>query len=76
LFSNHRDLSLLITLIVFLGLGCKKNTSQNPAPIVLKTADTTTFVTGSKPVVKTNTQKIYVHYMPWFETPATSGTGQ
>lgn len=24
-------------------------------------------------VTKTNTQKVYMHYMPWFETPATLG---
>lgn len=27
-------------------------------------------------VTKTNTQKVYVHYMPWFETPATSIDGK
>jgi hypothetical protein len=25
------------------------------------------------PVTKTNPQKVYMHYMPWFETPATLG---
>jgi hypothetical protein len=32
--------------------------------------------TGAKPVIKTNAQKVFVHYMAWFETPATSGTGK
>ncbi|MCR5886631.1 carbohydrate-binding protein [Hymenobacter sp. J193] len=27
-------------------------------------------------VQKTNTLPVYVHYMPWFETPQTSGNGQ
>src|SRR5829696_10353668 len=27
----------------------------------------------SLPVAKTNPQKVYMHYMPWFETPATLG---
>jgi len=27
-------------------------------------------------VTKTNSQKVYMHYMPWFETPQTSGNGR
>lgn len=27
-------------------------------------------------VTKTNSMKVYIHYMPWFETPQTSDTGQ
>src|SRR6476661_5169499 len=27
----------------------------------------------SVPVAKTNPMKVYMHYMPWFETPATLG---
>ncbi|WP_375417135.1 carbohydrate-binding protein [uncultured Hymenobacter sp.] len=27
-------------------------------------------------VAKTNPTRVYMHYMPWFETPQTSGTGQ
>jgi hypothetical protein len=30
---------------------------------------------GPKPVPKTASQKVYVHMMPWFETPATSTDG-
>jgi len=62
-------------LIVFLSLlffSCKKS---NPAIVKTTLVDTTVTVTGTKPVVKTNNQKVFVHYMPWFETPATSGTG-
>jgi hypothetical protein len=29
---------------------------------------------GQQSVVKTNPMKVYMHYMPWFETPATIGT--
>ncbi len=65
---------LVIAFILLLAFGCKK--SSSPTPVTLKTHDTTTSVTGAKPVLKTNSQKVYVHYMPWFETPATSGTGQ
>jgi len=63
-----------IAFVVFLFWGCKK--SSAPVPVTSQKTDTTvTVVTGAKPVVKTNSQKVYVHYMPWFETPATSGTG-
>jgi len=64
---------LLITLACLVAVGCKK--SNSPVPVNIKPPDTTTVVKGPNPVVKTNSQKIYVHYMPWFETPATSGTG-
>lgn len=45
-------------------------TKNNPPP-----TDTTTS-TGPKTVTKTNSQKVYVHYMAWFETPQTSPNGQ
>jgi hypothetical protein len=43
-----------------------------------KKNDTTITVipTVAKPVVKTNNQKVYVHYMAWFEDPTTSGNGK
>jgi len=67
---------LLITSTCLFIFSCKKSSTSNPAPVVNKPPDTTiTVVTGAKPVVKTNSQKVYVHYMPWFETPVTSGTG-
>jgi hypothetical protein len=64
----------VMAFICLLTFGCKKGSS--PIPDILKTHDTTVSVTGAKPVIKTNSQKVYVHYMPWFETPATSGNGQ
>lgn len=30
-------------------------------------------VSAQKPVTKTNEMKVYMHYMPWFETPETIG---
>jgi hypothetical protein len=36
------------------------------------TADFTLTPLDAQPVVKTNSAKIYVHYMPWFETPETN----
>jgi len=62
-------------------LGCSKS-HTSPTPVkqpdkpVDKPDTTVTVVTGAKPVVKTNSQKVYVHYMPWFETPATSDNGK
>ena len=61
-------------------LGCgKSHTSPTPVKQPDKPVDNpdtmVTVATGSKPVVKTNGQKVYVHYMPWFETPATSDNG-
>jgi len=67
---------ILTVFVVLSFFGCKK--SSSPATIVPpKQPDTAVIITtNAKPVVKTNSQKVYVHYMPWFETPATSGTGQ
>jgi hypothetical protein len=64
-----------ISLVIF---SCKKDNAGGGGTTTIvppKTTDTTITAIGPKPVVKTNGQKIYVHYMPWFETPATSGTG-
>jgi Glycosyl hydrolase family 99 len=75
-FRTFRTFGLLIIAITF--FGCSKNALSNkPTPIVVtKTPDTPVTVTGAKPVVKTNSQKVFVHYMAWFETPATSGNGK
>ncbi len=65
---------LVISLVFF---GCSKS-GNSPAPVVTKKpVDTTVVVvtTGAKPVVKTNAQKVFVHYMAWFEDKTTSGTG-
>jgi hypothetical protein len=59
-------------------LSCSKNGSSNNTKVVTK-PDTTTSVVDSvapQPIVKTNSQKVYVHYLPWFETPATSPDGK
>jgi hypothetical protein len=71
--------NFLIALLFISVIGCSKSNST-PGPV--KTPDQpvkvpdTTIVTGAKAVVKTNKQKVYVHYMPWFETPATSANGK
>lgn len=62
-------------------LGCSKShtsttPSKQPDKPVDKPDTTVTVVTGPKAVIKTNNQKVYVHYMPWFETPATSDNGK
>ncbi|HEY8931045.1 MAG TPA: glycoside hydrolase family 71/99-like protein [Mucilaginibacter sp.] len=69
---------LTVTLITFFILtACGKSSSQpTPPPVTQVTPpDTTTIVSTAKPVAKTNSQKVYVHYMPWFETPQTSDNG-
>lgn len=38
------------------------------------TALSDTGVLAPRPVTKTTTQKLYMHYMPWFETPQSSPT--
>ena len=53
---------IFIALLLF--LSCKK---EEPS-----SNDFTVTVYESKPVAKTNTIKLYMHYMPWFETPETN----
>src|ERR1700747_3139128 len=74
IISRGMNKLLSIILLSVLSCGCKKG-GQQPGPVVTK-PDTTVTTTGPQAVVKTNSQKVYVHYMAWFETPATSGTGQ
>jgi hypothetical protein len=67
---------LMVVAAVCLLMSCSKsNSSSNNGQPVKKTppVDTTTTTLAPKPVVKTNSQKVYVHYLPWFETPATLG---
>lgn len=75
--------SLVVVAAFGLLMGCGKSGGSGNKPItpvdttktpVKPPPDTTT--TGAKPVVKTNSQKVYVHYLPWFETPATSPDGK
>src|SRR5579872_1338449 len=56
--------------------GCSKSgSSVNPPPVKKPDTSTTVISTGAQPVVKTNSQKVFVHYMAWFEDKSTSGTG-
>src|ERR1700742_2071801 len=68
--------SIFIFLILTTLTACSKSRSQpqpTPPPVSSVTPPyTTTIISTAKPVVKTNAQKVYVHYMPWFETPQTS----
>jgi len=71
---------LVIVAAFGLLMGCGKGGSGNK-PITPPDTTTTkpppdTTTIGAKPVVKTNSQKVYVHYLPWFETPATSPDGK
>jgi hypothetical protein len=61
--------------LLFFGCG-KSSSSNNTSVKKVGTVTTDTSATNPVPVTKTNSQKVYVHYMPWFETPATSGNGQ
>jgi hypothetical protein len=70
------DFLLIICLSI---AGCKKQSPGNGTTTVTpKKNDTvvTVIPTAAKPVVKTNSQKVYVHYMAWFEDPTTSGDGK
>ncbi|SDE48106.1 hypothetical protein SAMN05216464_106290 [Mucilaginibacter pineti] len=74
----YKYLSVVSVLVLL--LSCSKS-SSTPAPVIdpviTKPIDTAVVVkTTAKPVVKTNSQKVFVHYMPWFEDKTTSGTGK
>jgi hypothetical protein len=77
IYKSGTFLAALVLLV-----GCSKsNSSGGSGNVVVKKPDTTitvvdTTIIAPKAVTKTNTQKVYVHYLPWFETPATSGTGK
>lgn len=58
-------------LLWTLMMACNRD---HPAPVA--TDSILTLPTDAKPVTKTNSQKVYVHYMPWFEDPTTSGNGR
>ena len=62
--------SLLCTSILVFSCGCnKKPVSDNNNPPVVN--GVTEF--APKTVAKSNTKKVFVHMMPWFETKATNG---
>src|ERR1700744_6185729 len=78
---KERKSILIAAIVLCLFNGCSKssqtdnnnnpnnNNGNNTNPV-----DTST--TGVKAVTKNNKQKVYVHYMAWFETPQTSPDGK
>ncbi len=62
---------ILIAAGLFFTTSCNKNTGENFNP-----ADSLVMVLQPKAVKKTVSQKIYMHYMPWFEDKVTSGNGR
>lgn len=63
-------LLLVITALISL-LSCSKDDPTTPA-----TSGFTVTAFAPKEVTKSNSMKIYAHYMPWFEDKTTSGTGK
>src|SRR6185312_419898 len=63
---------LFATIIV---VSCKK-TNSVPSPGGTGQGDKPITILAAKPVLKTNSQKVYVHYMPWFEDKSTSPDGK
>lgn len=58
----------LLMAMVF--IGCKKNSLQNE----LQVPGTTTTPRAVTAVPKSTSKKIFMHWMPWFETPDSKGT--
>jgi len=71
----YKTLSILGLLIALMFFGCKKDNASSSGGTTATTTPHDTAATGPVAVAKTNSQKVYVHYMPWFETPATLGAG-
>ncbi|MHB8209549.1 glycoside hydrolase family 71/99-like protein [Mucilaginibacter sp.] len=71
---------LTLVVVIWLScLGCSKSSSSPNNTKVITKPDTTIVTVdsvGPQPVIKTNSQKVYVHYLPWFETPQTSPDGK
>lgn len=63
---------LLLTLGIGVSIGCSSSDSDS-APIVPPVVPETL---NPVPVTKTNDMKIYMHYMPWFETKESSPDNQ
>jgi hypothetical protein len=62
---------MLIGLLLF---SCSSKDSLTPEPDHFSAK--AFMKAAAKPVVKTNSQKVYVHYMPWFEDKTTSDNGK
>ncbi len=60
-----KKVGFIVTLITLSLLGCKKEDSPGPDPVP----------EGPVAVEKSDSTRLWVHYMPWFETPATSDNG-
>src|SRR5258706_1034159 len=63
---------LAACIIIF---SCKKNNSV-PGGGGNEDSDITVTILDPVTVTKTNSQKVYVHYMPWFEDKSTSLDGK
>lgn len=70
--KHHFVLLLYISTIFF---SCKKN-NVTQGPDGGGQQDSGVTILAAKPVTKTNNQKVYVHYMPWFENKSTSPDGK
>jgi Glycosyl hydrolase family 99 len=66
--NRYKILLLVGTLAVLIGGSCSKDESGSG------TSPQETF--DPVAVTKTNTTKVYMHYMPWFETRESSGNNQ
>lgn len=78
--KNRFKIIFTIASICIIFSACSKS-NNNPNKVVTKPPDTTVTkpdTTGPNPVAvtKTNSIKVYAHYLPWFETPATSPDGK
>lgn len=66
----------IILLIVTVIFSCKKSKDTPPVTGGGTGGGITVTVLSPVAVSKTNAQKLYVHYMPWFEDPSTSPDGK
>jgi hypothetical protein len=65
-----KNLSWLFSLILLL-FACNK---QQHTPLSVKETIAKAASTNAASVRKTTSKKIFIHYMPWFETPDSKGT--
>jgi hypothetical protein len=59
---------LCVSVLFAVICSCSKDENVSYVPVSTPAA-----YTNSQGVAKTNKQKVYVHYMPWFEDPSTLG---